>query len=104
MPPTHYELLDFGAGRKLERFGPLVLDRPTPAASDVEVGNAAWWSAADARFIRRDAASGDWTVCAGVPATWNLEHAPLVLELQCTPSGAVAIEVTSLEGKTSGMV
>ena len=27
-----YELLDFGDGRKLERFGEVVVDRPCPAA------------------------------------------------------------------------
>ena len=30
-----YQLLDFGAGRKLERFGPYVVDRPSPAAEGV---------------------------------------------------------------------
>jgi len=29
-----YELLDFGAGRKLERFGRYLIDRPCPAAAD----------------------------------------------------------------------
>jgi len=30
--PSHYRLLDFGNGRKLEQFGAFLLDRPAPAA------------------------------------------------------------------------
>jgi len=34
--PDEYSLLDFGGGRKLERFGPYILDRPcVEAESDM---------------------------------------------------------------------
>ncbi len=41
-----YQLLDFGEGRKLERFGRLVLDRPSPAATRAPKTRAASWSRA----------------------------------------------------------
>ena len=46
-----YVLLDFGAGRRLERFGPLLLDRLCPVAEGVRRGAPALWSRADARFV-----------------------------------------------------
>lgn len=45
-----YCLMDFGRGRRLERFGALILDRPCPSASGVELSNLAAWKSADARF------------------------------------------------------
>lgn len=86
-----YELLDFGRGRKLERFGQLVLDRPAPAAADAEVGDGRLWRTADARFMRHDAASGDWTARATLAPSWSLRHAAITLELRRTPSGAIGV-------------
>jgi len=51
MPPSDYELLDFGRGRKLERFGP-TCSTPAPAAADATPARPAIWSSADARFER----------------------------------------------------
>lgn len=56
-----YELLDFGAGRKLERFGQIVLDRPCPTAEGLVQANPQVWSAADVyRFAGDRAANGRW--------------------------------------------
>ncbi len=45
-----YSLVDFGNGRRLERFGPLVLDRPCPGANNVCISNWQAWNKADAKF------------------------------------------------------
>lgn len=45
-----YSLIDFGNGRRLERFGALVLDRPCPSANAVQKKNRKVWLEADARF------------------------------------------------------
>jgi len=42
---TGYELIDFGKGRKLERFGDRVVDRPCPAA-DCEPAQPDLWVSA----------------------------------------------------------
>jgi len=47
MNSTHqsYEFIDFGNGRKLERFGQIVVDRPCPAAVEPKSSPEAWLSA-----------------------------------------------------------
>src|SRR4029077_18414898 len=45
-PQIHqYELLDFGDGRKLERFCEVVVERPCPAAEGVAKSRSAIWRA-----------------------------------------------------------
>jgi len=44
-PSRGYELIDFGDGRKLERFGEMVVDRPCPAASVPKASKHVWLSA-----------------------------------------------------------
>lgn len=53
-----YELLDYGAGRRLERFGTLVLDRPCPAAVGAIASDPARWKAADVRFVAENIPNG----------------------------------------------
>ena len=52
--PDQYQLIDFGDGRRLERFGPWWLDRPCPAAEQIAAGRPGGVAAADARFERDD--------------------------------------------------
>lgn len=54
-----YELIDFGDGRKLERFGSLVLDRPCPAADGIEPADPPAWRQAIASYRKRGN-SGEW--------------------------------------------
>lgn len=58
-----YELIDFGEGRRLERFGEVVLDRPCPAAEVKKAAKAAW-SKAVARYDGARATDGKWTPAA----------------------------------------
>lgn len=57
-PQQDYALLDFGNGRRLERFGPLVLDRPAPQAARPPA--LAHWSA-DWVYDGPRTAAGRWT-------------------------------------------
>ncbi|MCR9131003.1 MAG: class I SAM-dependent methyltransferase [bacterium] len=54
-----YELIDIGEGRKLERFGELVVDRPEPAATGKK-GSANLWDEATHRFIEQKGQKGNW--------------------------------------------
>ena len=55
-----YELLDFGDGRKLERFGELVFDRPAPQAhGERELDRAAWLDVS-ARYSGDRMTEGRW--------------------------------------------
>ena len=55
----NYELLDFGAGRKLERFGPWLLDRPAPGA-DRPQSHVELWESATANYTGNRTTEGTW--------------------------------------------
>ncbi len=61
--PKHwhdYELIDFGKGRKLERFGSLTVDRPEPSASLNPSQPAEKWSTSDLYFREEKGQKGSW--------------------------------------------
>lgn len=78
---TGYELIDAGEGRRLERFGPRVVDRPAPMAMDPRMASGAW-AGADLRF---EPGPG-WR---GPIDAWTLEVSGLALELRPTESGGL---------------
>ncbi len=86
-----YELLDVGDGRRLERFGQYVLDRPAPAAERFRRQRPTLWKEADAFFTRHSATRGLWRQRKGMPTTWNIHHERIVFELKCTESGAIGV-------------
>ena len=89
--PAQYELLDFGDGRRLERFGPLLLDRPCPAAESVRPAAAGLWSAGDARFQRLHADQGRWVLRGDPPRQWTIAHGRLAFQLKRTDFGHVGL-------------
>src|SRR5689334_7340325 len=85
---TEYQLLDAGEGRRLERFGDRVVDRPAPMAFGWKAAPEAW-QRVDLRF---DAPSG-WRGSAEALAPWHVEVADgLTLELRPTGSGGLGID------------
>ena len=54
-----YQLLDFGDGRRLERFGEYLLDRPSRAAEGVPKQHPELWESAHASYVRRGANEGE---------------------------------------------
>lgn len=68
-----YRLLDSGNGRKLERFGAVVVDRPEPQAMWRPMASNDVWSQAHAVFAGEDdAESGKWRKVRPVPDSWPL--------------------------------
>jgi len=96
MSPS-YELLDFGEGRKLERFGEMVLNRPCPAADGAAKARPELWTTASARFRGPRTGDGSWAPNPKqwVPAEWCFEHgardAVFRLQLEALPSGQVGV-------------
>lgn len=91
-----YQLLDFGAGRKLERFGSYLLDRYSPPADDARKSNAAEWKGAHARYERTQGDEGQWQPDGALPSTWTIKHGQikhgdLVFELRPTPFGHLGV-------------
>ena len=55
-----YELIDFGEGRKLERFGTWIFDRPCPAASGVAKRRTDDWQKRKSRYNGERVGGGCW--------------------------------------------
>jgi 23S rRNA (cytosine1962-C5)-methyltransferase len=86
-----YELMDFGEGRRLERFGSLLLDRPCPAVEEVARGDAEAWRRADARFERVEGDEGRWVAQGELPERWTITHGEVTFELKRTAVGHVGV-------------
>ena len=88
-----YELVDVGAGRRLDRFGPVLLDRPCPPAEWWPQRDPDAWPAADARFDRMVEGAVDhagWTTRLGRPIDpWCIAEDDLQAEVRLAASGQV---------------
>jgi 23S rRNA (cytosine1962-C5)-methyltransferase len=85
-----YQLVDFGGGRKLERFGPHLLDRPAPAAEGVVPADPRQWQQA-ARYEWTTGDRGIWRSLAHLPERWTIQYGRLALELKATPFGHLGL-------------
>ena len=93
--PDQYQLLDFGKGRKLERFGTEVLDRPSPAAEGATIADIAAWGSATARFDQVKGGKGRWDGSAVQRLVhdepWSVRHGESLLTLSLSSSGNVGL-------------
>ena len=91
---TDYALLDCGAGRKLERFGKIIVDRPEPQALWQPRLAKAEWAKANAVFSAsgEDDEKGKWRIDKAVPDAWPVK---LTLPSPCK-DGAREPSVTML--------
>jgi 23S rRNA (cytosine1962-C5)-methyltransferase len=73
-----YRLLDSGHGRKLERFGKVVTDRPEPQAMWSPKLAPATWKQADAVFDGDDETGrGRWSFQSRPPNSWPMQIGPV---------------------------
>ncbi len=71
LPFEGYELLDMGNGRKLERFGSVIVDRPEPQAMTQPSLPVSEWKKAQAVFAAQDdEEAGKWSLTGNVPESW----------------------------------
>ncbi len=70
-----YELIDSGEGRKLERFGEVIVDRPEPQALWRRGLGVAKWQDAHAVFSAsgEDEEKGRWRIDRPVPPSWPVK-------------------------------
>ena len=85
---NEYALLDSGHGRKLERFGPITLDRPC--------AQAVWlpqkpelWSTADAQFTRKEGLK--WMGRHKIPESWIIWVNAVRMKLSTTNFGHLGV-------------
>lgn len=85
---AHYQLIDFGNGRKLERFGAVVLDRPCPAAEHKRTGEPPAWEQAD---LRVDPSEQWQHVSRTQRDEWHVAFDRVTFALRLTPFGHVGL-------------
>jgi 23S rRNA (cytosine1962-C5)-methyltransferase len=96
-PPTDIRhrpgarLLDCGDGRRLDRFGTLILDRPAPSAAHPTLADPGAWATADARYERAGPGPGAWTGAAVGTEPWLVRVEGLTFELRLTETGQVGL-------------
>jgi 23S rRNA (cytosine1962-C5)-methyltransferase len=83
-----YELLDSGNGKKLERFGEIVLDRPC-AQAVWQPQTPELWKNATARFDR--VGGLNWDGRNRLPESWNVEIAGVTMKLSATDFGHIGV-------------
>jgi 23S rRNA (cytosine1962-C5)-methyltransferase len=86
-----YALLDSGAGRKLERVGPYLVERQAPVALWQPSLGASVWEGADAVHMRTDTGGGRWQTRTEVPERWEIELAGVKLYAKLTPFGHMGV-------------
>jgi 23S rRNA (cytosine1962-C5)-methyltransferase len=89
--PDQYQLLDFGEGRKLERFGDVILDRPAPAAEQISKLDPAQWVRTDGQFVKSHRSGGNWSWSRTPPDSWFISHRKASFELKPTGFGHIGI-------------
>jgi 23S rRNA (cytosine1962-C5)-methyltransferase len=88
---TGYELIDAGDGRRLERFGEVVVDRPA-AGADEPIRSPDSWRDAKLRYERdRGWSAASRAASGAIPASWHLDEGDLRFELRPTPTGQVGL-------------
>ncbi|OGV81388.1 MAG: hypothetical protein A3K19_07980 [Lentisphaerae bacterium RIFOXYB12_FULL_65_16] len=80
----NYSLIDSGRGRKLERFGPYLIDRPCACAIWAPK-RAAEWPKADAVFSREG--GSHWDFRRDLPEAWQMEFGGLKFRVGPTAFG-----------------
>ncbi|MCC5849303.1 MAG: class I SAM-dependent methyltransferase [Verrucomicrobia bacterium] len=89
MKPDGYELLDSGEGRKLERFGDRILERPASQAVWKPDQPESHWDRADARFDRLE--GNRWHGRHRLPDEWEAEIEGITFRLSSTDFGHLGV-------------
>lgn len=85
---SSYELLDFGNGRKLERFGEQVVDRPSPAADGFTKRLPKRWRNASSLF---DPERKNWQHRSDWPTDQTIDCGSFRMPIAPTPFGHLGI-------------
>lgn len=83
---VEYEFIDCGEGRRLERFGGVVCDRPAPVALWKKSAVPELWSGAGLRFSREERV---WH--GQIPPEWHVSFGENVFQLQPSGNGQIGI-------------
>jgi len=89
---SEYELIDTGAGRKLERFGEVVVARPEAQAEWRPGLGKAEWEAARGEFVPSGrSGKGEWKFSGDALKRWEMRRGELAFWVEATPAGHVGV-------------
>lgn len=92
MKITDYELLDCGAGRKLEKFGNIIVDRPAPHAIMKKEMTSEQWYLRNGIFFRNKGRPSAWySQNDTLPKEWEMELDGIKILLKPSTNGQVGI-------------
>ncbi|HEY8464681.1 MAG TPA: class I SAM-dependent methyltransferase [Bacillota bacterium] len=69
-----YELIDAGAGERLERWGQIILRRPDPQALWPKSANEAIWEDVHGYYHRSSTGGGSWEFRKQLPEQWLVKY------------------------------
>lgn len=79
-----YELIDTGAGDKLERWGDVILRRPDPQIIWPLAKESADWQRPDGHYFRSSSGGGQWQFNKQLPERWTISYGPLRFHIKPT--------------------
>ena len=77
-----YEIIDMANGRKLERWGKYILDRPDPQIAWLDKSFENKWKKKDAKYIRSKSGGGHWENINYVPESWQIKYKDLTFNIK----------------------
>ena len=77
-----YEILDMSNGKKLERWGKYILDRPDPQIVWNQKSNPELWKKADAIYHRSNKGGGHWETISRLPDNWKVKYKDLTFNIK----------------------
>lgn len=77
-----YEILDMADGKKLERWGNYILDRPDPQIVWKEKTFPFKWKNVDAIYYRSKKGGGHWENETDIPTSWQIKYKDLTFNIK----------------------
>ncbi|MCK9862605.1 class I SAM-dependent methyltransferase [Paenibacillus sp. ATY16] len=79
-----YEVIDTGAGDKLERWGQYILRRPDPQIIWPIADESGAWKKADGHYHRSSSGGGQWQFKSSLPERWTIAYGELKFHIKPT--------------------
>ena len=77
-----YELLDAADGKKLERWGNVILDRPDPQVIWKEKTDTELWKKSNAIYHRSKSGGGEWEFRSDLNNSWKINYRNLTFNVK----------------------
>lgn len=77
-----YEILDMADGKKLERWGNVILSRPDPQIIWKQMIFPDKWKRANAKYNRSKTGGGNWEYNSSMPEKWKIKYRNLTFNIK----------------------